>query len=760
MKKNFLIILLAFLQAIPLNAQKVGLVLSGGGAHGIIHVGVIKALEENNIPIDYVAGTSMGAIVGSLYAMGYSPDEMIELIKSEDFNRWSTGESDPKYTYYYRNADPKPIFADLSFNLKKLDSLSFNPTFLPTNLVSPHQMNFAFVELFSQANAAAKGDFNKLFVPFRCVASDVYNKKAVILKQGSLGDAVRASMTFPLMYKPIMIDNHLLFDGGIFNNFPVDVMKKDFNPGYMIGSAVAKNPPRPEENNIVNQIQNMVVNKSDYSIPEGEGITFNFDASAYPMFDFSKVDELVKIGYEETLRHIDEIKEQVHRKITLEELKQRRDSFKNLFPQLQFRKVYISGVDSLQKIYVENAFHKGNETFTNEDFKEAYFKLVSDAKILEVLPHAIYDDSTGLFDLKLKVKTENQLKLMLGGNISSSTSNEVYIGLSYQNLQEFAQTAYIDGQFGRIYNGMGLGTRIDVPTTKDWYLQTNFVLHRFDYFQGRSYFYDDNRTSFFNQLEFYGKFLVGFPLTMKGRMEFGVGYGNLTDNYHQKTGDNLSRNNYNLGSVFWKTQVCTLNDLMYPTNGYNYLASLQMVGGASAYYPASNSSDEIQKSKDLWVQAKASYDKYFFLKKQIMLGVYAEAAYTNRDFVENYYATIIQAPAFRPTPHSKTIFNPEFCANQYLAVGLKPLYMITNQLHFRTELYWFIPYQPIYQTSSLQAAYRNPLYSTRFMGESTLVFNFKFASAGLFLNHYSGGSSQWNFGLNIGFLLFNKKFLE
>ena len=82
--------------------QRVGLVLSGGGAKGIAHIGLIKALEENNIPIDYVAGTSMGAIVAAFYAMGYTPDEMLRLIKSKEFASWSTGEIDPSYIYYFR----------------------------------------------------------------------------------------------------------------------------------------------------------------------------------------------------------------------------------------------------------------------------------------------------------------------------------------------------------------------------------------------------------------------------------------------------------------------------------------------------------------------------------------------------------------------------------------------------------------------------------------------------------------------------------
>ena len=100
MRKILLVFITLWLIVPAIYAQKVGLVLSGGGAKGLTHIGIIRALEENNIPIDYIAGTSMGAIIGSLYAMGYSPDDMVDLLKSEDFKRWYSGQIEEKYVYH------------------------------------------------------------------------------------------------------------------------------------------------------------------------------------------------------------------------------------------------------------------------------------------------------------------------------------------------------------------------------------------------------------------------------------------------------------------------------------------------------------------------------------------------------------------------------------------------------------------------------------------------------------------------------------
>src|SRR5574344_81868 len=151
MKKATLLLLITLLFAPIVQAQRVGLVLSGGGAKGLTHIGVIRALEENGIPIDYVTGTSMGAIVGSLYAMGYSPDDMVELLSSPDFKRWYTGEVEEEYVYYFKKNEPTPELFNIKLSFK--DSLSLKPQFLPTSVVDPIQMNLVFVQLFDQATA-------------------------------------------------------------------------------------------------------------------------------------------------------------------------------------------------------------------------------------------------------------------------------------------------------------------------------------------------------------------------------------------------------------------------------------------------------------------------------------------------------------------------------------------------------------------------------------------------------------------------------
>ena len=745
-----------------LDAQKTGLVLSGGGAPGIAHIGIIKALEENNIPVDYITGTSIGAIIGGMYAMGMTPDEMIAMIKSNGFKNLMTGETEPENVYYYQHADPKPGIISLRFHFDKQKNNNFKTKLLPANFVSPGPMNYAFVPLCAQANASCRSDFDSLMVPFRCVAADVYDKKTVVFRKGDLGDAIRASMTYPFMFKPISINGNLLFDGGIYNNFPVDIMKNDYKPDYIIGSVVAYNPPNANEDDPMMQLQNMIISPTDYSLPASEGLLLKFNLEKINVFDFSKVDELVKMGYDSTMKHMDEIKKRVSRRVTTEEMAKRRKDFRNKLPALKFQQIEVTGVDSLQKRYIKRTFQHNRETFDLKGFSESYFKLTSDNKISEVIPHAVYEKSTGFFDLNLKVKADDELKVVIGGDISSSVFNQAYVGLMFQTMKYFTQSSYVDVQSGKFYNGLGIGTRIEMPAKNNLYLKLAFVIHSFDYFDDHFFSFGNNMISNIHKDEAYGKLSIGFPFTMRGRIELGIGYGQLSDSYNQNgnalnttVGNNKSA--FSTGNLFCRVESNTLNDLMYPTKGFNYLSTVQLLDGEESYLPSLLDNSEIFSNTDLWLQYRAKFEQYFPVTSRFTLGSYGELEYSTRKLLQNYSFTMLQAPSFQPTTSGRTVFNDSFCANQFIAIGLKPIFQFTDQIHLRGEGYLFMPFQPIKYTSGNTAFYSKPFSSISFMAETTLVYNFKLASAGMFVNNSNG---KWYAGLNIGILLFQTKFIE
>src|SRR6187402_2895958 len=190
-------------------AQKVGLVLSGGGARGMTHIGVLKALEENGIPIDYITGTSAGAVVGAFYSIGLSPQQIEALVLSPEFKDWATGNISEDLDFYFNKNEPSASWISLKFSI---DSVLH--TRLPMSVVSSARSDFALMEGMSSAIARAGYNFDSLFVPFRCVAADIKSRQQVIFKDGDLPLAVRASMSYPLYFKPVSYNDMILFDGG------------------------------------------------------------------------------------------------------------------------------------------------------------------------------------------------------------------------------------------------------------------------------------------------------------------------------------------------------------------------------------------------------------------------------------------------------------------------------------------------------------------------------------------------------------------
>ena len=572
MKKALYMFFLLFVLTFQIQAQKVGLVLSGGGAKGLTHIGIIRALEENHIPIDYIAGTSMGAIVGSLYAMGYSPDDMERLLKSDSFKRWYTGNIEEKYIYYFKKNPPTPEFLNIRVSLKN-PLHKVKTQFLPSSVVDPLQMNLAFLELFGQATAACNNDFNQLFVPFRCVASDVYNKRPMIFEKGDLGDAVRASMSFPAMFKPIEIDSTLVYDGGIYNNFPVNVMVNDFHPDVIIGSVVSSNPGKPQEGDIMGQLENMIMQKTDYSLPDSLGILMTFKYDNVNLMDFDRFDELHDIGYNRTIQLMDSIKARISRRINYRQLELKRIAYKKNMPELRFREISITGGNEQQKKYIRKEFHSSDhEIFSLEDLRKGYFRLMSDNMISEIIPHAVYNKVDTTFTLHLKVKIEDDLSLRVGGNVGSNGANQIYVGATYHNLNNFSKEVSLDGQLGQIYNNLQIAGRIDFPT----HIPTSFRLvgsiSSFDYFKQEKLFSKGNSPVFNKKKENFVKLLVSMPFLTRQKAEFGIGIGKIQDLYFQNNvidfnNDKNDISNYTIfgGSVAMDGN--TLNSRQYATAG-------------------------------------------------------------------------------------------------------------------------------------------------------------------------------------------------
>jgi NTE family protein len=737
----------------------VGLVLSGGGAKGAVHIGIIKALEENDIPIDYITGTSIGAIVGSLYASGKSPDEILDLFLSDDFYYWQTGKAEEKYQFLFRKGPDHPDFVKF---MLPLDSLKIDQSLIPNNLISPLQMNQAFMQLYAQANAQCGGDFNNLFVPFLCVSSDVVNKEPVLFNNGDLGDAVRASMTFPLIFKPIYRDSIPLFDGGIYDNFPVNPMKDTFHPDFIIGSIVTgKSPKRTDEMNLYDLLEDMVVHKPSYTVDPDEGVVMSFTLENTNLLEFSQSKMLFDIGYEAASKMVDSIKMKISRRMPLEELEQKRKDYKNQLQPLIFNKIHISGVNKEQQTHIKNQINRnGDDHFTMEDFKKSYFRLLSNPKIKEIIPHAVWNPGTQTFDLYLDIQIKDEIIIAFGGNISSSSANQLYMGLGYQGLTNLSAGLYLDMQVGNTYNGASLTGKIELPKNNPLDITGQFVYNYRNYYESEKLFLNTDIPTFIYQQEAYGKLGLGLSFSNEARMDFTASYGILDDRYYQDgiyTKNNFDKSAYKLFAFGILYRKNTLDAKQYPIHGHDHHIYAHYVFGNELYTPAG--SLQFPAVKQSWIQLDAMLCNLHAINSNINFGYQFQIVASNKNFLNNYTASVLQAPDYSPTLHSKIVFNEAFRANQFFAGGIIPIWKINSTFHARGDFHGFLPIYPLLKTTDKKAHYGQLFTHPAYLGEISLVAQLPFMSISIFANCYSFPKNNWNMGLNIGYLIFNSKFI-
>jgi len=759
--KNLLFILFLFI-SINSFSQKVGLVLSGGGAKGLAHIGVIRALEENNIPIDYITGTSMGAIIGGLYAIGYTPDEMELLLQSKNFENWSTGKIDEKYIYFFKKKEENAALFNLKFT--KVDSILNSG--LPTNLIPTNQMDFAFLQLFSGAAAAANYNFNNLFVPFRCVATDIYNSKPVYLSKGDLGSSIRASMTFPFYFKPISIDEILLFDGGLMDNFPTGIMKQDFSPDIIIGSKVAKNSEKPDEDDVYIQLENMVMGKTDYYINEKEGILIETSFTDVSLLDFDRTIEISQKGYNSAILQMEQITKRITKRIDTTELNQKRKLFKSKIPKLYFQDIIVNGLKKQQTDYVNRVIRQNKQIFSVDQFSEAFFKLIADDRIASIYPTAIYNKETGYFDLLLKIKLEKPSEVQIGGNIASSSINQAYVGLTYRFLRRNATTIGANVYYGRLYSSLQVNGRRDFNAPFPFYFTAHLVLNRWDFFKSSNdLFFEDVRPSYLIQDEVNLRGSIGFPIMLNGKFETGIAASIMQDEYYQTKvfmkADTADKTNFNLMTLHALIQKNTLNYNQYPSEGVNNLLKVRYIQGIEENTPGSTSADStiFNKSRN-WINIKYTHDAYYKFGRYFSLGLFAEGVYSNKPLFNNYTSSILSAPAFYATPHSQTLFLENYRANSYMAGGIKSILKIITDIQFRVEGFVFQPYQKINEDINHIPYYGNKFKNTYFTASASVIYQTIFGPTSLSLNYYNKDEQQFYVLFHFGYILFNKKAID
>ncbi|HLW39965.1 MAG TPA: patatin-like phospholipase family protein, partial [Brumimicrobium sp.] len=643
MKHKFVLFLFIIVLLGPKSSisQKVGLVLSGGGATGLAHIGVLQALEEAEIPIDYITGASMGSLIGALYAVGYSPEEIKTYILNSGFDKMASNEQPKEERYLVREKDKDASM--INFKLAK-DSLFYKS--LPTNFTTPSALDLDALLALGTPSASLHKDFDSLFVPFRCVAADIYKKESVVFRKGDLNAAVRASMTYPFYVNAIRIDGNLLFDGGLYNNFPSDVIYQDFLVDYIIGSNVSSNDGPPSEDNILSQLSTMFVQETNFDLPCEYGVLIEPN-SEVGTFEFARAEEAIAAGYQKGLMYVDSIRKYVKKRITKEELSEKRKAFKNKITPINITEIDVQSFANKNVSFIERNFMKDTliEAIDQEELGKKYFKTYATPQVRYLYP-TVTKNSDSTYKLRLEVTKQRPFALNIGGHFSTRAVSTTYIGASYYDIGEGAIGLHAESYFGRFYTSIKTKLDYDFPSLFPIRISPYFVLNRWDYNRSSSSFFQDSDPSFLLQNEFYYGVDFAIPASNNGKSTLGVRKFDNKDQYYQtidySKSDTADITFFSGETAFLEFEYNTLNRKQWASEGSRFIANIRYVQGKEKSISGTTPLTEYDlRRHHRWLSFSLEGQKYFKINSFFKVGLYGKATANSQSLFANYTATAL-----------------------------------------------------------------------------------------------------------------------
>ncbi len=762
MKRALWVVLLVLAVAPKATGQSVGVVLSGGGAKGLYHVGILKALEENGIPIDYVSGASMGAIVGGMYAAGYSPDEMLQFFITDSTQQWINQTSASlQNSYYFKKFDPTP--AMLTMRLDPRRERSEPALQLPTNLVAPYRLDFAFLRMLYPASAAAGGDFDRLMVPFRCNASDVYNKRSVVFESGNLAEACRASMAIPLVFQPIEQDSILLFDGGLYNNFPWQPLDSAFHPDVLIGGICASNYESPAKDNIVQQVTVMATGKTDYTLRDSGDLIIRRKFEQVSTLDYNRATYIMARGYEDAMQQMPRIKARIgQRRVPPEEMAARRAEFRARIQPLVFDSLTIEGLTEKQTqyVFIQLGISRTQPQFDIRYFERKYMQVLAGGTFRGDFPQMSFNPRTGRYGMHLRLRTRPSMYFSLGGNISSTALNQGYASLMYQSVGRNVSTFGLQGYFGTFYSAVQAMGRHDLYTHFPFYVGYNYTFEHYNYGANHMrHYYRTHDWRYTRRQENFLEVAIGIPVlenaAFRGKVQIGVS----SYDYFRSTYSNLDRpdrSDFTHASISAEVQERNLNYTLFPTRGRNQRLLFKYTTGLERYRPGTlrGASPTFRRQHRDWWEAHFLHENYRPLTSWFTFGYLLDAAVSNHPALDNPLVTAISQPAFEPIPLMRVMFMPEYRSASYVGLGAMPIFNVLPNFTIRTYAYGFVPQEVVFDHGWQPDVWNRLRTRSEFVFGGAFVYQSPIGPASLSLNKYTTGTSAWQLVFNFGYTLF------
>jgi NTE family protein len=533
---------------------KIGLVLSGGGAKGMMHIGVLKLIEKHNIPIDYITGTSMGSIVGALYSIGHSADEIEKIAKKLDWEEVFDG-STKRRLISIEEKDEEGKYV-IEVPVKK------GIPIIPTGLISGQKLEMELAKLTWSAHDI--NDFSKLPIPFACIAADIETGSAIVLNKGYLPDAIRASMAIPSVFTAVEIDGKLLVDGGLVRNFPVSDAKK-MGADIIIGSDVQAPLYKKDELTsmlkIMEQAASFINDKSTKEETKLVDILIKPNIEGYDASSFDAIDTLIARGEEAAL-----LQEQ-----KFIDLKTRLSAFANSTKKKRtppalysifISKVNYEGLQKVSKATVKSKLQiKDSSWVSLKDIEKGVAKIYG-SKYFEKVNYRIEQNEKGGTDLIIRVVEQPFTIYKFGINYNNYFNASLLVNGTYRNILGEGSRLLLSGKLGSLPEFMA-----DYTIFTNWKPSVGLRLNA-QYYNVDEIYYDitDSINVEISNNSFVGK--VGFASSISNSVLFTLGGKVFYRTFNSKNVDLSFPIPKSSGfGLFSNIVIDTYDRNLYPTKG-------------------------------------------------------------------------------------------------------------------------------------------------------------------------------------------------
>ena len=566
---------------------KVGLVLSGGGAKGMAHIGALKIIEESGIPIDMVVGTSIGSIIGGIYALGYSAEEMDSLVRAQDWNLLMKDQIQrSNVSYTYKEDADKFIFTLPFWNRKSLvDQTEAKPGAnkgllrnMPSALVQGQNLD----QLFTKLSVGYQDDidFNTLPIPFACVAVDLNTKEEVVWHKGSIVTAIRSSMSIPGYFAPVQVGDKFLVDGGMLNNLPVDVCR-EMGADYVIAIDLHQfhSGEDPVDQTIPEMISTMlsIMNGEKYQSGRRNSdiiIAPNTGDFGVLSFDEKSVQALVDSGIVAAQRVYPQLQS------LAEHLKEYPDPEKPRAPKAHdfnhdtvlISQLEISGADSKEMNWLlsKTDIAPGKD-ITGEDMDEAMDFIYNTKAFIKASYRVIGNDEQG-YGLKVDFTPQRMHQAGIGFRFDSEEMASILLGVNLNKRKLFGSKLDFEVELGANVNGLlryGYTfpnlTRLNIGVTAN---HTNIDYYTYQPIVRDNVTVEEYSLSYTNRFNVFGA-QADYQITgwWNADIDLGVQYVNfrcITPTNNDASGY-VSDNSLGRGFLSWRFD--SLDEMYFPTKG-------------------------------------------------------------------------------------------------------------------------------------------------------------------------------------------------